>query len=113
LSKSCASSSKLSLTINLVLHSRDFLEVDALIQILGELDVVAEVAALVDNLRAEEVSQLQNVVDVVEGLDVGWLIHHPHVVEDVVLPGHELQEYYADWPQIGLVVLVLVVHDGL
>lgn len=66
-----------------------------------------------DNFATKEVGELQDVVDVVEGLDVCWLVHHADVIEDVVLPSHKLEENNSHGPQIRLVVLMLVVDDGL
>jgi hypothetical protein len=67
---------------------------------------------LVDHLLAsEEVGQLYDVVDVVAILDVVGFVDHPHVVEDVVLPDHELKQDDSHRPYVRLVRLLGVVQD--
>ena len=45
--------------------------------------------------------------------DIGGLVHHAHVVEDIVLAEDELEEYDADGPDIDGVGLLLVAEDAL
>mgnify|MGYP006957549459 FL=1 len=100
-------------TSNALLHPCDFLEINSFVQFFGKFQFISKVATLVDHLTAEEVGQFQDVVDVVKTLDVGWLVYHADVVEDVVFARHELEEDNSDWPQVRLVALVLMVHNRL
>ena len=81
--------------------------------VFGEFEFVAEVFALFNDLVAKEIGQLHNVVDVVTVLDVVRLVNHAHVVENVVLSGHELQQNHPHRPYVGLVRLVRVVQYRL
>ena len=96
-----------------MVHVGNVLELE-LLDVSRQSQLVAEVFALVDDvLAAEEVGQFDDVVDVVAVLDVVGLVYHPHVVEDVVLPHHELQQDHPHRPDVRLVRLVRVVQDRL
>lgn len=66
-----------------------------------------------DFLASEEVGKFDDVIDVVAVLDVVGFVDHAHVVEDVVLADHELQQDDSHWPDVRLVGLVRVVQDRL
>ena len=71
-----------------------------LFDILGKFKFVTKVFTLIDNLISKEVSQLDDVINVVTVFNVVWFIDHSHVVENVVFSGDELKQYDTDWPDI-------------
>ncbi len=90
------------------LHIGNISKLEAL-DVFGQLQLIAQVLALIDDiLAAEEIGQFNNVVDVVAILDVVGLVYHTDVVEDVVLTDYELQQDYSYRPNVRLVGLVRV-----
>lgn len=68
---------------------------------------------MVNDLVAEKVSQLHDIVDVVTVFYVVGFVDHTHVVEDVVLSCHELQQNHANRPNVRLVRLMGMVQNRL
>lgn len=64
-----------------------------------------------DVLAAEEIRQFHDVIDVVAILNVVGLVYHADVVEDVVLPYHELKQNDPHGPNVRLVRLMRVMQD--
>ena len=84
-----------------------------LFDILGKFKFVTKVFTLIDNLISKEVSQLDDVVNVVTVFNVVWFIDHSDVVENVVFSGDELKQYDTDWPDIWLVWLMGMMENWL
>jgi len=84
------------------------------LDVLGEFEFISQILALIDHvLTAKEVSQLDNVVDVVTIFDVVGFVHHSHIVEDVVLAHHKLKHNNSHGPNVWLIWLLGVMQDGL
>ena len=67
---------------------------------LRQLQFVAKESTLFVYLVAIESGQLDDVIDEVSVPDSSGLVHHPHVVEDIVLADHKLEKDDPYWPHV-------------
>ena len=105
-SRSSRTSSYPSLKIRSKVHAGNISKFEFL-NIFGQFQLVSQIFALIDDfLAAEEVGQLNDIVDVVAIFNIVGFVDHPDVVEDVVLSDNELEEDDPDWPYVRLIRLL-------